>query len=93
MRISWVTDEKDVASKVEYGKVSGKYEAMAVGNHTSYHYFFYSSGKIHHVKIGPLEPTTTYYYRCGGHSPEFSFRTPPQKFPIEFVVVGKFLYA
>ncbi|PPS17612.1 hypothetical protein GOBAR_AA02973 [Gossypium barbadense] len=30
MRISWVTDEKDVASKVEYGKVSGKYEAMAL---------------------------------------------------------------
>ncbi|TYH77030.1 hypothetical protein E1A91_D04G119300v1 [Gossypium mustelinum] len=88
MRISWVTDEKDVASKVEYGKVSGKYEAMAVGNHTSYHYFFYSSGKIHHVKIGPLEPATTYYYRCGGHGPEFSFKTPPQTFPIEFVVVG-----
>ncbi|EOY08203.1 Purple acid phosphatase 21 [Theobroma cacao] len=88
MRITWITEDKDVPSKVEYGKVSGRYNAMAVGEHTSYHYFFYSSGKIHHVKIGPLEPGTTYYYRCGGHGPEFSFKTPPRTFPIEFVVVG-----
>ncbi|OMO82166.1 hypothetical protein CCACVL1_12051 [Corchorus capsularis] len=88
MRITWITDDKNVESKVEYGKVSGKYDATAVGEHTSYHYFFYSSGKIHHVKIGPLEAATTYYYRCGGHGPEFSFKTPPPNFPIEFVVVG-----
>jgi hypothetical protein len=75
---------------VEYGKESGKYTAKATGEHISYKYFFYSSGKIHHVTIGPLEPSTTYFYRCGGSDPEFSFKTPPSKLPLDFVVVGKF---
>ncbi|XP_059667462.1 purple acid phosphatase 22-like [Cornus florida] len=90
MRVSWVTSDKHVPSVVEYGKVSGRYEASATGEHTSYHYFFYSSDNIHHVKIGPLEPSTTYYYRCGGGGggPEFSFRTPPSTLPIEFAIVG-----
>lgn len=88
MRISWVTTGKHTTSMVEYGKRTGKYEASATGEHTSYHYFFYSSGKIHHVTIGPLDPLTTYYYRCGGSGPEYTFRTPPSTFPIEFAVVG-----
>lgn len=88
MRISWVTTSKHTPSMVEYGKRTGKYEASATGEHTSYHYFFYSSGKIHHVTIGPLDPLTTYYYRCGGSGPEYTFRTPPSTFPIEFAVVG-----
>ncbi|KDP42729.1 hypothetical protein JCGZ_23669 [Jatropha curcas] len=88
MRVSWVTENKHVRSNVEYGKEPGKYNEMATGENTSYRYFFYSSGRIHHVKIGPLEPNTTYYYRCGGSGPEFSFRTPPDFFPIEFAVVG-----
>ncbi|KAM7468274.1 hypothetical protein LguiB_015836 [Lonicera macranthoides] len=88
MRISWVTSDKHVPSIVEYGNVSGKYELSATGEHTSYHYFFYSSGEIHHVTIGPLKPSTTYYYRCGGSGPQFSFRTPPSSFPIEFAVAG-----
>lgn len=88
MMISWVTDNKHVPSAVEYGKESGKYEASASGEHTSYRYFFYSSGKIHNVKIGPLDPDTIYYYQCGGINKEFSFKTPPAKFPIKFVVAG-----
>lgn len=88
MRVSWITSHKHTKSMVEYGKSSGTYEASATGDHTSYHYFFYSSGEIHHVVIGPLEPSTTYYYRCGGSGPEFSLRTPPSDLPIEFVVVG-----
>lgn len=90
MRISWVTTSKHTPSMVEYGKRTGKYEASATGEHTSYHYFFYSSGKIHHVTIGPLDPLTTYYYRCGGSGPEYTFRTPPSTFPIEFAVVGEY---
>lgn len=89
MRVSWVTEAKQTKSIVEYGKESRRYNAVATGEHTSYKYFFYSSGQIHHVKIGPLQPSATYFYRCGGSGPEFSFRTPPSGFPIEFVVVGK----
>ncbi|KAF8397838.1 hypothetical protein HHK36_016763 [Tetracentron sinense] len=88
MRVSWLTIDKSVPSIVEYGKISGKYESSATGEHTSYRYFFYSSGKIHHVKIGPLESDTTYYYRCGGFGDEFTFKTPPSTFPIEFSVAG-----
>ncbi|GMY25167.1 purple acid phosphatase 22-like [Fagus crenata] len=88
IRVSWITEAKHTQSIVEYGKAPGAYNSVSTGEHTSYKYFFYSSGKIHHVKIGPLEPSTTYYYRCGGSNPEFSFRTPPQQFPIEFAVVG-----
>ncbi|CAH1435824.1 unnamed protein product [Lactuca virosa] len=88
MKVSWVTDENGVPSTVEYGKLPGKYESSATGEHTSYRYFFYSSGKIHHVTIGPLDPATTYYYRCGGSGPEFNFRTPPATYPIEFVLAG-----
>ncbi|XP_057467458.1 purple acid phosphatase 22-like [Actinidia eriantha] len=88
MRVSWVTSDHHTRSKVEYGKAPGRYEASATGEHTKYQYFFYSSGKIHHVKIGPLEPATTYYYRCGGSGPEFSLRTPPSSLPIEFAVAG-----
>lgn len=89
MRVSWITEDKHAESVVEYGTKSGEYSAKATGDQTSYHYFFYSSGKIHNAVIGPLQPSTTYFYRCGGSGPEFSFKTPPPNLPIEFVVVGK----
>ncbi|KAG5003160.1 hypothetical protein AAZX31_10G066600 [Glycine max] len=88
MRVSWITDDKHSESVVEYGTKKGEYSTKATGEHTSYHYFLYESGKIHHVVIGPLQPNTIYYYRCGGSGSEFSFKTPPLKLPIEFVVVG-----
>ncbi|CAL5017144.1 unnamed protein product [Urochloa decumbens] len=88
MRVSWVTDDKRVPSVVEYGRSSRNYTASATGEHTSYRYFLYTSGKIHHVKIGPLEPGTVYYYRCGMAGREFSLRTPPAALPIELVLVG-----
>uniref|UniRef100_A0A803QZV5 Purple acid phosphatase N-terminal domain-containing protein n=1 Tax=Cannabis sativa TaxID=3483 RepID=A0A803QZV5_CANSA len=94
MRVSWITNEHfHTQSIVEYGIRPNEYNATATGEYTSYRYFFYSSGKIHHVTIGPLEPATTYYYRCGGSGPEFSFRTPPTAFPLQFVVVGKFVFS
>ena len=91
MRVSWVTDDRDrrrAPSVVEYGTSPGNYTASATGDHTTYRYFFYKSGAIHHVTIGPLEPSTTYYYRCGRSGDEFTLRTPPSTLPIEFVVVG-----
>lgn len=89
MRVTWITSHKHTKSIVEYGESSGTYEASATGDQDSYHYFFYASGVTHNVVIGPLEPSTTYYYRCGGSGPEFSFRTPPSSLPIEFVIVGQ----
>ncbi|KAK7345357.1 hypothetical protein VNO77_15960 [Canavalia gladiata] len=88
MRVSWITEDKQRESIVEYGTKKGEYNRKTTGEHTSYRYFLYKSGKIHHVVIGPLHPNTIYYYKCGGSGPEFSFKTPPSKFPIEFVVVG-----
>ncbi|OIW05106.1 hypothetical protein TanjilG_02579 [Lupinus angustifolius] len=88
IRVSWITEDKHTKSLVEYGTKSGKYSSKATGTHTMYQYFFYTSGRIHNTVIGPLEPSTTYFYRCGGSGPEFSFNTPPSKFPIEFAIVG-----
>ncbi|KAE8726797.1 Purple acid phosphatase 18 [Hibiscus syriacus] len=53
-----------------------------------YKYLFYSSGKIHHTVIGPLEHNTVYFYRCGGQGPEFQLKTPPGQFPVTFAVAG-----
>uniref|UniRef100_A0A7N0ZU88 Purple acid phosphatase n=1 Tax=Kalanchoe fedtschenkoi TaxID=63787 RepID=A0A7N0ZU88_KALFE len=88
IQVTWVTNDKHVPSVVDYGTRPGEYAASATGVHTSYRYLFYKSGKIHHVKIGPLSPKTVYYYRCGGQGQEFSFTTPPSSYPIEFVVAG-----
>ncbi|XP_058739068.1 purple acid phosphatase 22-like [Vicia villosa] len=88
MKVSWITEDKGAKTIVEYGKKPGVYDKKTFGEKTSYQYFFYKSGKIHNAVIGPLDANTTYFYRCGGLGPEFSFKTPPSKFPIEFVIVG-----
>ncbi|KAJ8532724.1 hypothetical protein K7X08_015613 [Anisodus acutangulus] len=89
MRVTYITSHKHTKSIVEYGMSPGNYDKSSVtGERTSYRYFFYKSSEIHHVTIGPLDPNTTYYYKCGGSGPEFSFKTPPSTFPIEFAVVG-----
>ncbi|XP_020684618.2 purple acid phosphatase 22 isoform X1 [Dendrobium catenatum] len=88
MRISWITKDKNLPSLVEYGKTPGVYDSSASGESTSYRFFFYTSGNIHHVEIGPLDANTTYYYRCGGVGGEFTFKTPPSTLPIEFVLIG-----
>ncbi|XP_057540389.1 purple acid phosphatase 18 [Amaranthus tricolor] len=89
MRISWVTDDLSAPSIVEYGTSSGQYTAMAHGDSISYSCFIlYRSGGIHHTVIGPLNPGTEYFYRCGGEGPEFKLRTPPAELPITFSVAG-----
>ncbi|VAH47620.1 unnamed protein product [Triticum turgidum subsp. durum] len=88
MRVSWVTDAKHGHSVVEYGRASGNYTTSATGEHTSYRYYLYSSGKIHHVTIGPLDPDTVYYYRCGVVGDEFALKTPPAALPIELALAG-----
>jgi hypothetical protein len=88
MRITWITDNNSVPSVVDYGTKKGTYTMTSQGDSTSYNYLLYSSGKIHHVVIGPLEDNTIYYYRCGGQGQEFQFKTPPSQFPLSLAVVG-----
>lgn len=92
MKVSWITMSSHASSIVEYGKEPGKYVASAIGHHLKYQYLSYTSGKIHHAVIGPLEAATIYYYQCSKAGSEFSFRTPPSSLPIEFVVVGEWLH-
>ncbi|OEL25770.1 Purple acid phosphatase 22 [Dichanthelium oligosanthes] len=88
MRITWVTDDRSAPSVVEYGTSPGKYVPSETGYHTTYQFLSYTSGAIHCVTIGPLVPSTTYYYRCGMAGDEFSLRTPPATLPVEFVIIG-----
>lgn len=88
MRISWITDAETSAT-VDYGTTKGSNQLSATGTSSSYKYILYTSGQIHNIVIGPLEPDTVYFYRFpSGPSQEFSFKTPPVKFPIKFAVVG-----
>ncbi|KAI8010346.1 Purple acid phosphatase 18 [Camellia lanceoleosa] len=88
MRVTWIADGKSSPSIVEYGTSPGKYNRIAQGESTSYDYLLYSSGKIHHTVIGPLEHDTVYFYRCGKQGPEFQLKTPPSEFPVTFTVAG-----
>jgi len=88
MRVSWVSNDKSTLPMVEYGTSPGRYSNKSQGESTSYSYLFYSSGKIHHTVIGPLEDNTVYYYRCGGGGPEYKLKTPPAQFPVMFAVAG-----
>ncbi|KAM0910315.1 hypothetical protein ACQ4PT_014220 [Festuca glaucescens] len=88
MRVTWITDD-DAPTTVEYGTAPGQYPFSATGNTTAYSYIMYHSGNIHDAVVGPLKPSTTYYYRCSSDpSREFSFRTPPSGLPFNFVIAG-----
>ncbi|PWA52289.1 purple acid phosphatases superfamily protein [Artemisia annua] len=88
MRITWITDSYTPPT-VYYGTSAGKYDHSANGSISSYEYVTYTSGEIHEVVIGPLNPSTVYYY-CftPGSTPAYSFKTPPSQFPIKFSVTG-----
>ncbi|CAA6660687.1 unnamed protein product [Spirodela intermedia] len=66
MRVSWIT-VANVSSTVYYG--------------TSPAFLTYTSGRINNVVIGPLLPSTIYYYRCSNATKEFSLKTPPAQLP------------
>nr|GMD39585.1 probable purple acid phosphatase 20 [Ipomoea batatas] len=88
MRISWITEDSGTPTTVEYGTSPGNYRFSVNGGTTNYTYVQYKSGEIHDVVVGPLNPSTVYYYRCGGGAAEYSFKTPPPWFPIKFAVIG-----
>nr|GEU56093.1 probable purple acid phosphatase 20 [Tanacetum cinerariifolium] len=88
MRISWITDDHTPPT-VYYSITSGKYDHSANGTISSYDYVNYTSGQIHDVVIGPLNPSTVYYYCFApGSTHEYSFKTPQAQFPIKFAVSG-----
>ncbi|KAF9609076.1 hypothetical protein IFM89_012516 [Coptis chinensis] len=88
IRVTWITKDESSPSLVDYGTSPGVYTSLSQGESTSYSYLFYTSGKIHHTVIGPLEDNTTYFYRCGGQGPEFNLKTPPSELPVTFAVAG-----
>ncbi|KAJ0976740.1 hypothetical protein J5N97_012214 [Dioscorea zingiberensis] len=67
MRITWIT-ENEAPSRVDYGTSSRKYTSSSTGSASSYSFMLYTSGHIHDVTIGPLNPSTVYYYRDLGQT-------------------------
>lgn len=94
MRVSWMTSVSSAngAPVVQYGLTPGYYNFTAIGESLAYSYMLYRSGTMNHVVIGPLKPSTTYYYKCGGVGSEYKFTTPPPAgpdVPIKFAIVGE----
>lgn len=95
MRVSWMspTHAKNKSPVVQYGLTSGNYTSTAIGTSESYSFLLYSSGTMNHVVIGPLQDSTTFYYKCGGAGEEYTFKTPPPlgpDVPINLAIVGKY---
>ncbi|CAL1353612.1 unnamed protein product [Linum trigynum] len=94
MIISWVTMDEPGSSEVVYWKENGSSQKKtAKGKYTTYKYYNYTSGYIHHCNIRKLEYNTKYYYEVGiGHNVRrFSFTTPPPvgpDVPYTFGMIG-----
>ncbi len=94
MKVSWMTGSRtyNVPAIVRYGTAQGQLTQVATGTTKSYNYLLYQSGQMHHVILGPLADSTTYFYMCGGFGPVYNFTTPPpagRDVPIKFAIVGK----
>ncbi|KAI4367687.1 hypothetical protein MLD38_023395 [Melastoma candidum] len=92
--VSWVTVDERGSSKVIYWKENSCGEKRtAKGKASTYSYFNYTSGHIHHTTIRNLEHETKYYYEVGiGHTVrQFWFVTPPEvgpDVPYTFGLIG-----
>lgn len=91
--ISWVTTDEPGPSKVQYGTSQKGYDLTAEGSTTSYTFYKYKSGYIHHCLIDGLQYDTKYYYKIGqgDSSREFWFQTPPKIHPdasYKFGIIG-----
>ncbi|CAA2955436.1 purple acid phosphatase 5 [Olea europaea subsp. europaea] len=96
MIISWVTPIKPYPNEVTYwedinGKHGHKHKISA--KITSYRYYNYTSGFIHHATVRRLKYDTKYIYELGKHNTtrRFHFTTPPQvgpDVPYTFGVMG-----
>lgn len=81
--ISWVTVDESGSNTVQYWAEKSKHKKKAKGIATSYKFYNYTSGHIHHCVVKNLKHNTKYYYVVGiGHTTRmFWFRTPPKVGP------------
>ncbi|GAB4837869.1 prolyl aminopeptidase [Ancistrocladus abbreviatus] len=91
--VSWTTMEERGSNKVLYWKENSKEKKEAKGKVTTYKFYNYTSGFIHHCTIKHLERNSKYYYEVGiDHSPRtFWFTTPPEvgpDVPYTFGLIG-----
>ncbi|KAM7479338.1 hypothetical protein LguiA_027551 [Lonicera macranthoides] len=93
--VSWVTMHEPGSNSVLYWTENSKQKNKAEGILTTYKFYDYTSGYIHHCTIKNLKFNTKYYYAVGigvGHtSRTFWFTTPPKvgpDVPYTFGVIG-----
>ncbi|XP_024967108.1 purple acid phosphatase 2-like [Cynara cardunculus var. scolymus] len=91
--VSWVTMEEPGSTTVVYWSENNKKKFIAKGIVTTYIFYNYISGFIHHCNISDLEYDTKYYYEVGiGHTTRtFWFTTPPKvgpDVPYTFGLIG-----
>ncbi|KAG2303120.1 hypothetical protein Bca52824_031771 [Brassica carinata] len=91
--VSWVTQEEPGSNTVLYWKENSSKKLKAQGKSTTYKFYNYTSGHIHHCTIRNLEYDTKYYYVVGvGQTErEFYFFTPPEvgpDVPYTFGLIG-----
>ncbi|XP_021827947.1 purple acid phosphatase-like [Prunus avium] len=90
--VSWVTVDEPGSNTVVYWSAKGIKE-MAVGEVTTYKFYNYTSGYIHHTIISNLNFDTKYHYVVGiDHTKrQFWFITPPEvgpDVPYTFGLIG-----
>ncbi|KAM1482317.1 hypothetical protein ACFX1Q_034441 [Malus domestica] len=80
--VSWVTVDEPGSSSVLYWSANSK-KKKAEGKITTYKFYNYTSGYIHHTTVRNLMFNTKYYYVIGiGHTErQFWFITPPEVGP------------
>ncbi|KAI7748308.1 hypothetical protein M8C21_012115, partial [Ambrosia artemisiifolia] len=91
--VSWVTMDEPGSSTVLYWPQDGSQKDQATGHITTYKYYNYTSGYIHHCTLHNLEFNTKYYYEVGiDHTIRtFWFVTPPAlgpDVPYTFGIIG-----
>ncbi|XP_058074934.1 purple acid phosphatase [Magnolia sinica] len=91
--VSWVTQDEPGSNTVLYGPEEDKHKFKAEGIVTSYKFYNYTSGYIHHCTIKHLKFNTLYYYEVGigNTTRQFWFRTPPRvgpDVPYTFGLIG-----
>nr|GEV66896.1 purple acid phosphatase 2-like [Tanacetum cinerariifolium] len=85
------------SSTVLYWPQNSTQMVQATGHITTYTYYNYTSGYIHHCTLEDLESNTTYYYEIGfGHTTRtFWFVTPPEvgpDVPYTFGIIDHYPY-